>query len=99
MCVAPLRDGQMRLSLGHYVLCVTALSVLAVRPLIAEEPRFEVIHTFAGGADGSCPSGGFLQGRDGALYGTTYIGGSSAVEELGEGVVFRLSYNGSTWVE
>jgi uncharacterized repeat protein (TIGR03803 family) len=48
-----------------------------------------VLHTFTGGSDGQEPLGGFLQGSDGYLYGTTSEGGAS-----GFGVLFRISTTG-----
>jgi uncharacterized repeat protein (TIGR03803 family) len=48
-----------------------------------------VLHNFTGGSDGQAPVGGFLQGSDGFLYGTTCEGGTSA-----EGVLFRISTTG-----
>ena len=44
-----------------------------------------VLHSFTGGSDGGGPRGGLLLGADGALYGTTSVGGRS-----NQGVVFRL---------
>jgi uncharacterized repeat protein (TIGR03803 family) len=49
-----------------------------------------VLHTFTGGSDGSGPLGGFLQGSDGYLYGTTGEGGAS-----GQGVLFRMTTSGT----
>src|ERR1039458_9156274 len=48
------------------------------------------LHIFGGGpGDGDTPEAGLLQGSDGALYGTTYYGGS-----YGAGAAFRLSLDG-----
>ena len=44
-----------------------------------------VLHSFAGGADGAVPNGAMVEGKNGALYGTTTAGGTS-----GQGTVFRL---------
>jgi uncharacterized repeat protein (TIGR03803 family) len=44
-----------------------------------------VLHSFTGGSDGGGPMGGLVIGKDGALYGTTSVGGRS-----NQGVVFRL---------
>jgi uncharacterized repeat protein (TIGR03803 family) len=55
-----------------------------------------VIHRFKG-PDGSTPDGALLFGKDGTLYGTTYVGGS-----VGEGTVFSLAPptgSGKTWNE
>lgn len=44
-----------------------------------------VLHSFTGGSDGGGPRGGLVLSTDGALYGTTSVGGRS-----NQGVVFRL---------
>ena len=49
-----------------------------------------VLHSFTGGSDGGEPLGGFLQGSDGYLYGTTGEGGAS-----GQGVLFRITTSGT----
>jgi uncharacterized repeat protein (TIGR03803 family) len=48
--------------------------------------QITVLHEFTGGSDGGGPLGGFLQGTDGFLYGTTGSGGS-----MGGGTLFRMS--------
>ena len=45
-----------------------------------------LLYSFAGGADGSQPQGGLIQGSDGVLYGMTYAGGASSV-----GTIFALA--------
>jgi uncharacterized repeat protein (TIGR03803 family) len=45
-----------------------------------------------GAPDGSLPLGGLLEGSDGALYGTTYIGGGSA-----KGALFKVNKDGSAY--
>jgi uncharacterized repeat protein (TIGR03803 family) len=50
-----------------------------------------VLHTFKG-SDGAFPFGDIVIGPDGALYGTTYVGGSANL-----GTVFELSPAGNTW--
>jgi uncharacterized repeat protein (TIGR03803 family) len=55
-----------------------------------------VIYRF-GGPDGSTPDGALLVDKSGALYGTTYVGGSA-----GEGAVFKLvppASQGGSWTE
>jgi uncharacterized repeat protein (TIGR03803 family) len=48
---------------------------------------FEVMHIFAGVAgDGQNPKAGLIEGSDGALYGTTYYGGTGRA-----GTVFKLN--------
>ncbi len=51
--------------------------------------RFEILHNFTGGRDGSYPYGRLIVDRQGNLYGTTSHGGRHAV-----GTVFELSQNG-----
>jgi hypothetical protein len=44
------------------------------------------VHAFGSSAnDGQSPYGGVIQGSDGNLYGTTYLGGAG-----GAGTVFRM---------
>ncbi|HLH79747.1 MAG TPA: choice-of-anchor tandem repeat GloVer-containing protein [Chthonomonas sp.] len=53
--------------------------------------KFQVLHSFYGG-DGANPYAGVIEGKDGALYGTTYGGGDN-----GDGVVFKINTNGSNF--
>ena len=49
--------------------------------------KVKVLHSFAGGTtDGNSPLAGLIPGRDGFLYGTTYLGGA-----VDEGTVFRIA--------
>ena len=48
--------------------------------------QFSPLFEFTGGSDGSKPIGGVVFGPDGALYGTTQVGGAD-----GDGVVFSLA--------
>lgn len=48
-----------------------------------------VLHSFAGGSDGSDPRAGLLMDADGNLYGTTEAGGAA-----NKGVVFKVSPRG-----
>lgn len=51
---------------------------------------YEVLHSFAAGAkEGSDPYGGLIWGADGALYGTTSVGGRD-----NEGAVFKVNRDG-----
>ena len=52
--------------------------------------NIEVLHHFSVSDDGGNPCAGVIQGTDGALYGTTYIGGL-----YGGGTVFQLNSDGS----
>lgn len=51
---------------------------------------YAVLYSFTNSPDGAYPYAGLLQGRDGALYGTTYGGGASNL-----GTVFRINTDGS----
>jgi uncharacterized repeat protein (TIGR03803 family) len=52
-----------------------------------------LLHRFAGApGDGQSPEGGLIEGNDGALYGTTYLGGSNNL-----GTIFRLTKDGGTF--
>jgi len=48
-----------------------------------------VLHTFAGKGDGEAPEARLVQGSDGALYGTTFGGGSFDM-----GAIFKLDLSG-----
>nr|WP_245586089.1 choice-of-anchor tandem repeat GloVer-containing protein [Solimonas soli] len=52
---------------------------------------YRVLHTFADTADGHGPDAGVIEGGDGALYGTTVVGGASD-----KGTVFRIGKDGTT---
>jgi uncharacterized repeat protein (TIGR03803 family) len=54
-----------------------------------------VFYSFAGGTDGSDPSGGLIRDSAGNLYGTTFDGGGSGACSFGCGTVFRLDSNGT----
>jgi uncharacterized repeat protein (TIGR03803 family) len=54
----------------------------------------QILHSF-GGSDGERPWAGLTPGTDGALYGTTQNGGTSAYGPVG--TVFRVSGSGSSW--
>lgn len=58
---------------------------------LTQQGTLTVLHTFAGGTDGSTPGYGVIEGRDGFLYGvTTYGGGSTNCSDLGCGTVFKV---------
>jgi uncharacterized repeat protein (TIGR03803 family) len=52
-----------------------------------------VLHTFTG-SDGEFPNAVLLQGKNGALYSTTWYGGNT-----GNGTVFALTPSSSSWTE
>ena len=65
------------------------LALVAIQS--AQAQTFNVIHSFTGGGDGT-PEAGLTMDKAGNLYGTT-SGGSN-----GNGMAFKLSYNGSGWL-
>lgn len=50
---------------------------------------YSILHRFTNSPDGANPYAGLIQGQDGALYGTTYGGGS------GPGTVFKIDMDGN----
>ncbi len=60
-----------------------------------------ILHTFAGGTDGTLPSGGIVFDSAGNLYGTTEGGGGSryCTDNDGCGVVYELTPSGGAWTE
>jgi uncharacterized repeat protein (TIGR03803 family) len=48
------------------------------------------LYAFTGGTDGSNPHASLTPGQDGALYGTTYYGGTNSL-----GTIFKVSTNGA----
>jgi uncharacterized repeat protein (TIGR03803 family) len=53
-----------------------------------------LLYSFAGGSsDGSNPTAGLIQGSDGNLYGTTFLGGAN-----GHGTVFKITPSGTETV-
>ena len=84
--VARARGRDRRSSAGVRALAFAATAALALgaaAPTAAA--TFRTLYSFAGGADGSGPSGQLAIGRDGLLYGATVGGGAG-----GGGTVFRL---------
>lgn len=65
-----------------------ACLLLVVTPAHAQ--TYTVLHTFTGKGDGKGPDARLVQGSDGALYGTTYGGGSFDM-----GSVFKLHHSGN----
>lgn len=55
------------------------------------------LYSFAGGNDGAQPRARVVMGPDGALYGTTFVGGGAGCGGQGCGTVFRM--RAPTWKE
>jgi uncharacterized repeat protein (TIGR03803 family) len=72
-----------------------ALTAVAVQ--VAPAQTYQMIHNF-GGSDGAHPIALVMDGA-GRLYGSTQNGGPSAQCQGGCGVVYRLTHEGSGWIE
>lgn len=58
--------------------------------------QLSVLHSFTGGSDGTSPRAGLTVGIDGALYGTTALGGACLSAPAGEGgTLFRITTAGA----
>jgi uncharacterized repeat protein (TIGR03803 family) len=79
-----------------------ALALLTPRGGEAQTPAFATIYSFKGGSDGRAPNGVIL-GENGALYGTTFVGGTNICGlniAYGCGTVFELApAEGSAWTK
>jgi uncharacterized repeat protein (TIGR03803 family) len=64
---------------------------------LAQDGTESVLHSFAGGSDGSIPVAGVIEDRAGNLYGTTYMGGGKGCS-AGCGTVFKLAPDGTETV-
>ena len=77
------------------LMLLAAFAILMPRPGAAQAIAYETLYSFQGSPDGADPSGAVVIGKDGALYGTTYAGGTS-----GLGTVFVLTpVKGEPWTE
>jgi uncharacterized repeat protein (TIGR03803 family) len=76
-------------------LLVFGALIIATSVDMSATPRFgvDVVHSFAGSADGSQPAAGLVQATDGNFYGTTYFGGASNA-----GSVFKMTPTGVTTI-
>ncbi len=72
-----------RFQTGRMILAVAV--VLAASSLTAQ--TFTTVYNFTNGSNGGFPDGALAQGRDGAYYGVTYVGGG--------GTVFKISASGN----
>jgi uncharacterized repeat protein (TIGR03803 family) len=63
----------------------------------AAAPGFKTLYRFAGGKNGYWPRSGMIL-HGGALYGTTYYGGSTATDGApGYGIIYKLTDTNGTW--
>src|ERR1700688_1944055 len=69
--------------------------IIATQVDIRAASRFgvDVVHSFAGGADGAGPYAAVVQATDGNFYGTTANGGASNL-----GTVFKMTVSGAVTI-
>ena len=79
-----------------------SFALLAAQGGQAQALAFATIYSFKGGSDGRAPNG-VIFGKKGALYGTTYVGGTNTCGlniAYGCGTVFELApAEGSAWTK
>lgn len=73
----------------------TVVDDRAVQPAVASH----VLHSFGGGIDGRTPAAGLILDSAGALYGTTFNGGSKRCGGSGCGTVFKLTRSSTGYKE
>jgi uncharacterized repeat protein (TIGR03803 family) len=81
--------------------CGTIFRLAAAAPE-HNEWQESVLHSFAGGSDGSFANSTLAIGRDGELFGATQTGGGSGCGGTGCGVIFSLARTGeahAAWAE
>jgi uncharacterized repeat protein (TIGR03803 family) len=80
------------------VVVAGATLFLCGRPFAASAKGFSILHTFAGGTDGSHPVASLLHDSSGNLYGTTGAGGGTGCGGYGCGTVFRIAPDGTSTI-
>jgi len=76
------------------VIVLSSLLLIAALPVQAQTET--VLYNFTGGSDGGHPQSRLTFDSAGNLYGTTLLGGVATIDNnLGSGVVFELSPNGT----
>jgi uncharacterized repeat protein (TIGR03803 family) len=77
---------------AKYVVLALAMALLLGLPLSARGAvKYEVLHNFGSGKDGSGPSGPLVPDSSGGLYGITGTGGTGQCSDYGCGTVFKLA--------
>ncbi len=68
-----------------------ALAAIAALSCAAQSPTYGILYSFKGGTDGDQPHASVTVGKDGAIYGTTLIGGANSCGSYNCGTVFALT--------
>lgn len=89
----------MRTRRFYPALVAVLLGTFVFASVSVAQVKFKVLHTFAGGSDGSYPYAPVALDRIGNLYGTTSQGGSGTPCTSGCGTVFQLVPSGANWKE
>jgi uncharacterized repeat protein (TIGR03803 family) len=86
-----IRGDMIRASDGNfYVVASSGGSGRGVIARVAPDGTVSVVHAMATNDEGYTPYAGVIQGSDGNLYGTTYLGGSK-----GGGVIYKVALDGT----
>jgi uncharacterized repeat protein (TIGR03803 family) len=84
------RTWNFRLSPRAAAIALTIMLLLTVG--VTQAQTYQVIHNFAGGADGAEPTYGITIDSAGSLYGTTFSG------DAGTGTAYKLAFKGTGWL-
>jgi len=77
---------------AKYAVLALAMALLLGLPFSAwGAVKYEVLHNFGSGKDGSGPSGPLVPDSSGGLYGVTGTGGTGQCSDYGCGTVFKLT--------
>ncbi len=89
---SPSRAACRRPRLLHVSL-LAALAMFMPHPAAAQTAAYQTLYSFKGSPDGADPRAAVTIGKNGALYGATYLGGACKV-----GTVFALAKTaGEPW--
>ena len=94
------RFGRVAMSVLLSLALMNAVSTAQTGKAQTKTPgaTFRLLYSFTGGSDGYSPKGGLVFDDDGALFGTSFLGGTFNGQcPAGCGTVFRLVPNNGDW--